>query len=139
MEHLMISEPPADLSVKAVRSQLTPVAVTALFRLADAWGLSYGDVEGLLGFSVSRRTLQRWRHQSPARLTMDALQRISHLVNIYELTHTIFGAPIAGYWVQIANHGPICKGLSPLDTMIRDGLPALIALHEDLESMRGGV
>lgn len=133
-----LGAPPADLSDKGVRAQLTPAAVTALFRLADAWGVTTSDVEGLLGFSVSQPTLQRWKKQPPSELSMDALQRISHLINIYRLTHIIFGAPVADAWVNVANHGPICRGVSPIRAIIRDGLPTLIALHEDLESMRGG-
>lgn len=132
------SREPADFSDKAIRSRFTPVAVKALFRIADAWGLTAGDIEGLLGYSVSLPTIQRWKLRPPAELSMDALQRVSHLVNIYKLTHVIYGESTADSWVKIVNFGSICRGTTPLQAMTHGGLPTIIALHEDLESMRGG-
>jgi len=132
------SQAPADFSDKAIRARFTPVAVKALFRIADVWGLTTGDIEGLLGYSASLPTIQRWKLRPPAELSMDALQRISHLVNIYTLTHVIYGESTADLWVKIVNHGSICRGATPLHAMTHGGLPAIIALHEDLESMRGG-
>jgi hypothetical protein len=129
---------PADFRDKQVRARFTPVAVKALFRIAEAWELTASDVEGVLGFSASLPTIQRWKQRPPAALSMDALQRISHVVNIYKLTHVIYGNPAADVWVKVANHGPICRGATPLDAMVHGGLPTMIALHEDLESMRGG-
>ena len=75
-------------------SLLTPpsprVALNAYERMADAWALTAEDSAVLLG--VSARTVHRWfREHCPDQLRSDTLERISHLIAIWDDLAAIFG------------------------------------------------
>lgn len=89
----------------ALAPDLTPstrpsVALKAVARLAEAWSLRRADLPTLLG--APGRTVRRWYESPPLALDRNVLERISHLLNIYNGAHAVFG-DYADRWMQKPN------------------------------------
>jgi len=79
------------------------VAVNALRRLADRWGLTGADVAKLLG--IHERTVRRM-YEAPKRanLPADVKERIANLIVIWEDLAALFGSgEVAEGWVRRPN------------------------------------
>lgn len=127
-----------DLSVAAVRAELTPAALEAFLRLADIWRLTSRQASALVG--ESERTWFRIKaKQWPGVLSQDALTRISALIGIYKALHLLFSAPLADEWVRRPNSETLFAGVSPLETMIREGIPAMLRTRAYVDALRGGL
>lgn len=77
------------------------VALDALARVADRWNLKQQDLPALLG--TSPRTVRAWYKSPPARLDRHVLERISHLLAIYNALNAIFAMPFADEWIHQPN------------------------------------
>ena len=114
------------------------VALTALRRIAEAWGLTGGEAAGLAG--VSPRTWARmkasgWR----GRLSQDQMLRVSGLVGLYKGLHLYFSDALADAWPKRPNAGPVFAGRAPVAVMLDGGLPSILAARNYVDAVRGGV
>jgi uncharacterized protein (DUF2384 family) len=98
-----------------------PAAVLpAVFRVLDAWGLSNRERVAVLGLD-SESTLYTWKKKPPTRLSSERLERLGHILWIYELLHAIFGdGPAADGFFHRPNASPPFNGQKPL-VLLRSG------------------
>ncbi len=85
-----------------VRSK-TAGAVRGFFRIADLWGL--GRAERAILLATSQRSIDRWKNDADsAELTRDQVERISYVLGIYSVLHSILGeSALANDWVRRPN------------------------------------
>lgn len=126
-----------DLSDPATRSELTADAVKALPRLQAHWRLTVEQMCGLLG-ALPASTWHAWRKNPPADLGEDRLTRVSLLLGIYTALHVLHPGDLADEWVLLPNRNPVFNGRTPVETMTRGGIPAMLAVRALLDGRRGG-
>ncbi len=127
-----------DLSNAVTRVQLTTDAVAALPRLQQRWQLTVDQMCGLLG-GLPASTWHAWRKNPPTDLGEDRLTRVSLLLGIYTALHVLHPGDLADEWVLLPNSNPIFNGRTPLATMTRGGIPAMLAVRALLDGRRGGL
>lgn len=127
-----------DLSDAATRVGLTGPALAALPQLQRRWRLTVDQVRGLLG-DVPASTWHSWRKSPPADLGEDRLTRVSLLLGIYTALHVLHPGDLADEWVLLPNRNPVFNGRTPVETMTRGGIPAMLAVRALLDGRRGGL
>ncbi len=113
------------------------VAAKAFVRVAEAWMLRNHEAAGLL--DVSPRTWNRMKTGDwSGRLSRDQLLRASGLIGLYKALHLYFSEALADEWVRLANSGPAYANRRPLDVMVSEGLPGILATRDYVDALRGG-
>ncbi len=127
-----------DFSGEADRARLSQVALKAYRRLVGQWGLTGQQAAALLDVSTS--TWERLKPEGRDRLlSQDQLTRISALVGIYKALHLLFADSMADRWVRLANRAPLFGRLSPIDSMIKGGIPQMLEVRRYVDAIRGGL
>ncbi len=126
-----------DLRDPAEQARLTPAAVRGMARLAGAWGLTVPQVCTLLG-EVSPSSWHAWARKPPRTIGVDRLTRASYLVGIYSALHVLYDARLADTWVHLPNSNALFGGATPLEVMLRGGIPAMERVRALLDARRGG-
>ena len=120
------------------RVRLTPAAITAMRRLADAWQLSRSEAAALIAASETgwvRICCGAWTEP----LSQDQLTRVNAVAGVFKALHLLFDDDTADRWARMPNNGPVFADRSPLDTMIDDGIPGMIEVRRYLDGLRGGL
>ena len=113
-------------------------AFRTFFRIAEQWRLSADEQMTLLGIP-SRSTYYKWRHEPPARLSPDLLERLSYLFGIYKDLQVLLPEPeAADAWVRKPNAAPPFSGRSALERMLSGHVADLYVVREYLDAERGG-
>ena len=136
-----LAEAPRGLQTFAAdgdRGRLTGAAVKAVLRLADAWGTSNAEGAALLG--VSQSTWDRMKAGTwEGRLSQDQLTRASALIGLFKGLHLLFANDLADRWPKLENRAPVFDRLSPIDAMIRGGIPRMLEARQYIDALRGGL
>ena len=110
--------------------QISPrVALEALARIAERWQLKQQDLPALLG--TSPRTVRAWYKTPPARLDRHVLERISHVLAIYNALQAIFGSPFADEWVHQPNRAFADR--PPIELLRTGGFTELVDIRRYLD------
>jgi hypothetical protein len=127
-----------DFSAEADRARLSKVALKAYRRLVTQWGLTGQQAAALLDVSTS--TWERLKQEGKDKsLSQDQLTRISALIGVYKGLHLLFVDAMADRWPRLPNRGPLFAGLSPIDSMIRGGIPQMLDVRRYVDAVRGGL
>jgi hypothetical protein len=120
------------------RSRLSATAIKAFRNLTEHWALSNPSSAALLSTSLStwERIKRGGREEA---LSQDQFTRISALVGIYKGLHLLFAGDAADRWPRLANKGPIFEGSTPIDAMIRGGIPRMLEVRRYIDAVRGGL
>lgn len=129
--------PVADLSDPAVRDRLSSGAVRGFLNIVARWQVRDEDARALLG-GMSNGAFYEMKKQPDRRLDVDRLQRISCLVGIYKALHILYDETLADRWITLPNRNPVFAGATPLDYLIRGGLPAALTVRRLLDARRAG-
>jgi hypothetical protein len=93
-------------------------ALAAFFRIAEAWHLTADEQRTLLG-APARTTFFRWRQGEVATVSVDLLERLSHLLAVYGALHAIYVEhDQADAWIRRPNAAPLFGGRPPLERML---------------------
>lgn len=131
------ADAPPDLAARGERERLSAPALKTFFRIMARWSVRDEDARALLG-GVSNGPFYEMK-RAPARLLdPDRLTRVSYLVGIYKALRILHGDAIADAWVRLPNRNPIFGGRTPLDYMVRGGLPAMQTVRRLLDARRAG-
>ena len=130
--------PLPDLSDAVTRARLTPGAVKGALAMFEKWGLSAEQGCALLG-GISRAKYYTLRENPGKALDQDRLQRISLLVGIYKALNILYSSRLANAWPGLSNANPLFQGGTPLEYMIRGGIPAMQTVRRLLDARRGGM
>jgi hypothetical protein len=127
----------ADLSRKETQERLSQRAISAFFKLAQAWQLRDEAARQLLG-GVSNGAYYQLKRGEKKTLDQDKLTRISLLLGIFKALNILYSRKLADAWVNLPNSNPQFQGEAPLAYMIKGGLPALMRVRQLLDARRGG-
>ncbi|GLR56818.1 antitoxin Xre/MbcA/ParS toxin-binding domain-containing protein [Rhizobium indigoferae] len=112
-----------------------PTALDFFFKLAEIWDLSTDQQVKLLG-SPARSTYFRWRKDG-SEVSVDTLERISHLGSIYKALGILLDSPEAAVrWIRRPNR--YFEGASALDIMLNGNLSDIIRVRQYVDAQRGG-
>jgi len=132
------SEVALDLHNPATRKRLSPAAIAGFFFIVvDAWSISIEQAAELLG-GVPRSTMYKLRDTSPT-LRQDELTRISYLVGMYKALHNLLPEELADCWISRPNDNALFGGRSPLEYMMRSGIPGFGSVRRLLDAALEGV
>jgi uncharacterized protein (DUF2384 family) len=130
--------PIADLSRKEERDRLSPSAVKAFLNIMDRWGVRDEDARQLLGLT-NGPFYEMKKKADNRKLDQDRLTRVSHLVGIFKALNILHGRELADKWIRLPNTNRIFGGRTPLEYMIRGGLPAMQTVRRLLDARSGGL
>ena len=127
-----------DFSRDADRARLSMVALKAYRRLVEQWGLTGQQAAAL--FDVSTSTWERLKQDGKDKaLSQDQMTRISALVGVYKGLHLMFADDVADRWPRLDNKGPLFARMSPIESMIRGGIPQMLDVRRYVDAVRGGL
>ncbi|MBV9719203.1 MAG: DUF2384 domain-containing protein [Candidatus Eremiobacteraeota bacterium] len=129
---------PVDLSAPEERRRLGPSALKAFFNIAKAWDLRDEDAMRLLG-GVPSSTYYAMKKSPRRTVDADTMLRISYFIGIFKALNILHSKALADRWVTLANRNPIFRGATPLDYMVRGGIPAIQLVRRLLDARRGGL
>jgi hypothetical protein len=128
---------PPDLSSRKIQESLSPSALVGFFRLTELWKLRDEDARCLLG-GISNGTYYSLKRRPSKTLDQDKLTRISLLLGVFKALNILYSKKLADAWVQLPNSNPMFGGESPLVSMIKGGVPAMIRVRQLVDARRGG-
>lgn len=119
-------------------ARLGPSALKAFFNIVKAWHLRDEDAMRLLG-GMASSTYYAMKKSPRRTLDPDTMLRISYLVGIFKALNILHNRTLADRWVTLPNGNPIFRGITPLEYMIRGGIPAIQVVRRLLDARRGGI
>jgi uncharacterized protein (DUF2384 family) len=125
-----------DLSRLETRERLSQSAIDGFFAIMDKWHLPLERAGDLLG-GVPRSTVYKLK-TAAGTLRQDELTRISYVVGIYKALHILLPDQPADEWVGRPNDHFLFRGQTPLDYMVRAGIPGLQQVRSLIDAARGG-
>ena len=127
-----------DFSAATERARLSGVALKAYARLVAQWALTGQQAAALLDVSTS--TWERLKQTGRDRnLSQDQMTRISALVGIYKALHLLFADDMADRWPRLENRGPLFGRMTPIESMVRGGIPQMLEVRKYVDAVRGGL
>ncbi len=129
---------PVDIASKEERERLGPSALRAFFNIAERWDVRDEDAMRLLG-GMASSTYYAMKKSRTRALDPDTMLRISYLVGIFKALNILHMESLADRWIGLPNKNPMFAGVTPLDYMMRGGIPALQAVRRLLDARRGGI
>lgn len=120
------------------RARLTPTGLKAMRAIVDHWKLTGDQASALLGVSPStwdRISAGKWMQT----LSQDQLMRVSAVTGVFKGLHLLFADDMADRWPQLRNGGPLFQNLTPIETMMKGGIPAMIDVRRHVDALRGGI
>jgi hypothetical protein len=129
--------PLVDLSDRAERDRLSSDAVRAFFNIMARWNVRDEQARQLLG-GISNGAFYELKKGKGGVLGEDRLRRISYLVGIFKALGMLYRPELAERWMRLPNRNRLFEGATPLDYLIRGGLPAFATLRQLLDARRGG-
>jgi hypothetical protein len=130
--------PTVDLSDKDERERLSPAALRGFLQLIERWKVRDEDARALLG-GISNGPFYELKKKPERTLDGDKLLRISLLLGIFKALHILYSDELADRWLQLPNKNPLFEGKTPLEVMLRGGIPALQTVRRLLDARRGGL
>jgi hypothetical protein len=130
--------PLIDLTSRSERERLSPSALKAFFNLVNRWGVRDEDARALLG-GVSNGPYYKWKKEPERLLDADVLTRISYLIGIFKALNILYGEKLADEWVRLPNSNRLFGGRTPLNYIMRGGVPAMQIVRYLLDARRGGM
>jgi hypothetical protein len=127
-----------DLTSEKERERLSPSALRAFFNIVRQWNVRDEDAMRLLG-GVASSSYYAQKKAPDRTIDSDTLLRISYFIGIFKALNILYSEDLANRWVSLRNRNPIFRGTTPLDYMMRGGIPALQVVRRLLDARRGGV
>jgi len=128
---------PADLTDRDTRARLSAPAMRAFFSIMARWQVKDREARVLLGGVTNGPYYELKRHPDRV-LDTDRLTRASLLVGIFKALNILYSEPLADAWVRLPNSNRLFGGATPLDYMLRGGLPAMLTVRRLLDARRAG-
>ena len=127
-----------DITSPDERKRLGPSALKAFFNIAKCWRLRDEDAMQLLG-GMASSTYYATKKSPRRAVDPDTMLRISYLVGIFKALNILHGKALADRWITLPNCNPIFHGGTPLEYMVRGGIPAIQLVRRLLDARRGGI
>ena len=120
-------------------NELAGGALRTFFNISDAWKLNNEQRMKLLGLS-SESTFYKWKKDpSSAKLSPDALERLSYVFGIFKDLETLLPeSSAADTWVHQPNNAPLFNGQAAIERMTSGHVADLYEVRRYLDAQRGG-
>src|SRR5271156_4532285 len=125
-----------DLSRLETRERLSQSAIDGFFAIMDKWEIPIERAGELLG-GMPRSTVYKLK-SAAGTLRQGELARISYIVGIYKALQILLPDELAERWVTQPNDNPLFRGQTPVDYMVRAGIPGLQQVRSLLDAERAG-
>lgn len=125
-----------DLSRLETRERLSQSAVDGFFAILYKWQISMERASELLG-GMPRSTVYKLK-TAAGTLSQDELTRISYVVGIYKALHILLPDEPADQWMTRPNDNFLFGGKTPLEFVVKAGIPGLQQVRSLLDAARGG-
>jgi hypothetical protein len=125
-----------DFSRLETRERLSQSAIDGFFAIMDKWQVPVERAGELLG-GMPRSSVYKLK-TAAGTLRQDELTRISYLIGIYKALQILLPEELANQWVTRPNDNFLFGGQTPLDYMVRAGIPGLQQVRSLLDAARGG-
>ncbi len=125
-----------DLNRLETRERLSQSAVDGFFAIMDKWRIPMEQAGELLG-GMPRSTVYKLK-TAAGTLRQDELTRVSYVVGIYKALHVLLPEELADQWISRPNDDLLFGGQTPLDYILRAGIPGLHQVRSLLDEARGG-
>ena len=117
---------------------LDPVAVRAVVQISSKWGLTVSQTAALI--REPDRSWNRLKNDpKPGSLDTDQRTRASALLGIYKGLHEFFGEELADQWVKMSNRNALFDNDTPLNLMLRGGIPAMLEVRDYVDALGNGM
>jgi hypothetical protein len=134
-KHLPKTSP--DLGDRPTRERLSAPALRAFFNMMARWQVRDEDARVLLGGVTNGPYYEMKRH--PDRLLdADRLTRVSLLIGIFKALNILYSEALADRWVHLPNSNRLFSNTTPLEFMMRGGVPAMLIVRRLLDARRAG-
>ena len=125
----------------SVHTQDDPARTTtitkAIVRATEAWKLTNAEAAKL--FDVPTATWGRMKDGTyKGRLDQDKITRASLIIGIFKGLRLLFNGPLTYGWIKTPNAGPGFNGQTPVQVMIKGGIPAMMTIRQHIDALRGG-
>jgi hypothetical protein len=127
-----------DITSPEELERLGPSALRAFFNIVKCWHLRDEDAMRLLG-GVASSSYYAMKKSPRRSLDADTMLRISYLVGIFKALNILHNKTLADRWITLPNRNPIFRGITPLEYMVRGGIPAIQLVRRLLDARRGGL
>lgn len=125
-----------DLSCLEIRERLSQSAVDGFFAIMDKWRVPTEKAGDLLG-GMARSSVYKLK-TAAGTLRQDELTRISYIVGIYKALHILLPDEVADQWISKPNDNILFGGQTPLEYIVKAGIPGLHRVRSLLDAARGG-
>jgi hypothetical protein len=129
--------PLINLSDLTERERLSSAAIRTFLNIMARWNVRDEDARQLLG-GMSSSTFYQMKKDPDRVLDEDKLRRISYLIGIFKALNILHGEALADRWMTLPNKNRIFAGATPIEHLIRGGLPAFQTVRRLLDARRGG-
>jgi hypothetical protein len=137
MTQVVVANQAVSLATLKNRDQVE-VLVRAIVRAFGSWNLTGKEAADL--FDVPLATWNRMRAGTfKGKLDQDKMTRASLIVGIFKGLRLLFNGPLTFGWPKNNNTGSLFDGRTPLSMMIDGGIPAMIAVRQHIDALRGGL
>ncbi|MDE2571482.1 MAG: DUF2384 domain-containing protein [bacterium] len=119
-------------AVKVVTDISRSVALKAVGRIAERWGLGKPELARVLGMLPARTVRDWFERDRNEPLPHDVVERISHLIGIYDGLHRLFGDDAyADRWIAIKNEA--FGSREPRELLLSGSFTALVDIRRYVE------
>jgi uncharacterized protein (DUF2384 family) len=125
-----------DLSCLETRERLSQSAIDGFFAILEKWQVPVEKAGELLG-GVPRSSVYKLK-TAAGTLRQDELTRISYIVGIYQALHIFLPEELADRWMTQPNDNFLFRGQTPLDYVVRAGIPGMQQVRSLVDAVRDG-
>ena len=137
MAQIAVATPTGSLATLNNPDQVE-ILVRAVVRAFDSWTLTGQEAADL--YDVPLATWNRMRAGTfKGKLDQDKMTRASLIIGIFKGLRLLFNGPLTFGWPKTNNTGSLFDGRTPLAMMIDGGIPAVIAVRQHIDALRGGL
>jgi len=113
---------------------LAGAGLRTFLRIAERWRLTDPQMVAILGLE-SPQQLADLKAEGPSLVSMDTLERISHVFGVFKAINTLLPVPErADGWIRAANSAPPFGGRTPLDRMTTGNECDLLVVRQYLNA-----
>ena len=110
------------------------LALSAFFKIAEAWSLSEDNQAAILGLR-DWQVLRAWKNAEGPEVSNDTLMRISYILGIYQAIITLLPRKnVAAAWIREPNDAPIFENRSALELLTDGSIDKLKVVRQYLDA-----
>ena len=125
MKIIRLGDRYVDVHAPEEQASVSPGALRSFLNLMREWEVSDADARVLLGRLTPEEFTQLRSAADGRSLDATQLKRIATLLGIHRELRLLYGAGIAGEWVQLSNAHPMFCRVKPITYMLIGGVQAM--------------